>query len=157
MQTELSYLKCYLSKISQAQIIKQLKNISKHLYALAVELLADLEMNFYWRAIVIEFEHLLHLFNVHGERVRPGTPLPRALDMALGALEVYLVNIVMHRGRGLQTGLLVRPGFEYLYDHILSDDGLSGTFKAKEEAGRTDGLSITEALVVVPSTHGEAR
>jgi hypothetical protein len=63
MQAEPSYIKRYLRKIPQAQIIRELKSDLKHLYALVV-------MNFYWRAIVIELERLHHFFGIHGEHVR---------------------------------------------------------------------------------------
>ena len=101
--------------------MKTLKSSPMRLPVLAVELLANLEMNFYWRAIVVEFEHLRDLFQKHGE-VRPGSPLPRSIHDSLGRLEVYLVNIVMHRGRQIQASLVSRPGFEYLYAYLSASE-----------------------------------
>jgi len=132
LQTEPSYFKRYLRKLSETSVMKALKSSPMRLPVLAVELLADLEMNFCWRAIVVEFEHLRDLFQKHGGEVRPGAPLPRSIHDSLGALEVYLVNTVMHRGRQIQASLVSRPGFEYLYDCVLEPDGCNATFTAKK-------------------------
>lgn len=81
----------------------------------------------------MEFEDLRDLIKNQKGRIQPGVPLPGPIDDALGALEVYIVNIVMHHGREIRALLYSRPGFSEVCDMTLGADEQSASFRVKEE------------------------
>jgi hypothetical protein len=135
LQTEPAYLRRYLRKLSQARIVSDLKSDEMHICIILSELIGDIEMNWYWRAILAELEQLRRLLSLEEHQPRPGLPLSRPVDRALGALEVYLVNLVLTRGRELHAGLSQRPGFEFLYNFKTEREGVGiiGTARVKKE------------------------
>jgi hypothetical protein len=116
LQTEPSYLKRYMRKIAQMETVESTGRNRVGLDLIAIELGADVDVNWFWRSALVEFEHLQQVYGRYRDSIKPGSPMPRRVDNALGALELTLVNELHTRIKQLGAIVTQRPGFRSIYD-----------------------------------------
>lgn len=117
LQTEAPYFRRYLQKLYQMQAVETVREKQVATKVLAWELIEDVNIHWFWRCVMLEFEHLQTLYHRFRDSIVPGAVLPKKVDQALGALELVLVNAILMRSQQLQAIISQRPGFRsnYIY------------------------------------------
>ncbi|PVH96283.1 hypothetical protein DM02DRAFT_632149 [Periconia macrospinosa] len=116
LQTEPSYLKRHMRKIAQMETIESTGRNRIGLALITAELVAEMDINWFWRSAQVEFEHLQKFYGRYRDSIMPGSPMPKRVDDALGALELTLVNELHTRIKQLGAMVTQRPGFRSIYD-----------------------------------------
>jgi hypothetical protein len=108
-------MKRYMHKIAQMQVVEVTRRNKIGLMIINEELDGDIKLNWFWRVTLLEFENLQQLYRRYRDSICPGSPLPRKVDDALGALELVLVNEARKRSKQLEAIIAQRPGFRHIY------------------------------------------
>ncbi|KAF1849227.1 uncharacterized protein K460DRAFT_279546 [Cucurbitaria berberidis CBS 394.84] len=147
LQTEPSYFKRYMHKIAQMQSVETIGRSRVGLVITNGEIIADIDINQFWRHTLLEFKHLQELYHRYRDSITPGAPLPIKVDNALGALELILVNQVHTRALQLFAVISQRPGFRHIYDSTRVTECTPGRKSAYETS-----IRIKERFT---TSHGE--
>ncbi|EPE32902.1 hypothetical protein GLAREA_05914 [Glarea lozoyensis ATCC 20868] len=114
LQTDPAYMRRYIRVMAQGIFYKA---IPKHAEGLLLTTQLSRAVYNFWRMTWIrsECEHVRGIRDRFRDSIRPGQPLPKAYDRALGALELLVVNGVNRLADGLAFNLFQRPGFSHKY------------------------------------------
>ncbi|CAO2649990.1 Nn.00g012820.m01.CDS01 [Neocucurbitaria sp. VM-36] len=109
----------------------------------------SIDINWFWRNTLIEFKNLQQLYHRYRDSITAGTPLPKKVDNALGALELILVNAALKRAKQLNAIISQRPGFRCIYESSRVTKTVSGgknmyegTIGVKEEFTKSEGSAF---------------
>ena len=134
LQTEPPYMRRYIRLLCQGEFYRTVdKDAAGAL--LSTQLFQDVST--YWRWIWIKSE-CMYVKSVHDrfrDSIRPGECLPSVYDKALGALELLLVNEVLHRTSSFGMLVQQRPGFSHKWNfQWRPKDGVT-VFKVDRKTG----------------------
>lgn len=134
LQTEPPYMRRYIRLLCQGEFYRTVdKDAAGAL--LSTQLFQDVST--YWQWIWIKSE-CMYVKSVHDrfrDSIRPGECLPSVYDRALGALELLLVNEVLHRTSSFETLIPQRPGFSHKWNfQWRPKDGVT-VFKVDRKPG----------------------
>jgi hypothetical protein len=117
LQTEAAYFKRYIRKLHQMQTVESVRQKHAAFTIINWEITEDINIHWFWRGVLLEFEHLQNVYHRCRDSVAPGAALPKEVDRALGAVELVLVNAIHERSQQLQAMISQRPGFRDNYEH----------------------------------------
>jgi hypothetical protein len=100
---------------------------------IAGEIAGDMDALWFWQGAVEELDHTSQVIGRYRDSIHAGQPLPKAVDRALGALEVLLVNRAHTLSMQLQAVIPQRPGFQDQYE--LQQDADTDGFITSPKAG----------------------
>lgn len=116
LQTEPSYFKRHIRKLSQAQVLELSNDKEASATIIYQHVAHDTTVHWLWRDAVGEFESLQAFYRRYRDSITPGAPLPQKVERALGAVELMLVNTIHDRSGHLQAVITQRLGFRHVYD-----------------------------------------
>lgn len=134
LQTEPPYMRRYIRLLCQGEFYRTVdKDAAGAL--LTTQLFQDVST--YWRWIWMKSE-CMYVKSVHDrfrDSICPGECLPSVYDRALGALELLLVNEVLHRTSNFGMLITQRPGFSHKWNfQWCPKDGVT-VFKVDRKPG----------------------
>ncbi|CAI6338007.1 unnamed protein product [Periconia digitata] len=109
-----------MRKLAQMESIQSIGRNRIGPALIAAELGAKININWFWRSAQVEFEHLQKFYSRYQDSIMPGSPMPKIVDDALGALELALVNELHTRIKQFGAMVIQRPGFRSIYDSTTS-------------------------------------
>ena len=130
LQMELKYLRGYIKNVSETRTFKAL-NEERQEHLLGSYIYADVHSYLWWHWVEIECCHVRQLYVKYRDSIHPGLPLPSEYEMALGALELLLVNQCIFRVESMRSVLLSAPGFKENWDVEEVSGNPRGTFRAR--------------------------
>jgi hypothetical protein len=116
LQTEPSYFKRHIRKLSQTQVVELSNNKEASATSICAQIAHDIKVHWLWRDAVDEFENLQTVYRRYRDSITPGAPLPQKVERALGAIELMLVNTIHDGSKHLQAVITQRPGFRHMHD-----------------------------------------
>jgi hypothetical protein len=102
---------------------------------LLCEVKAILDRYWFWQGVLAELEHAYVIYRQFQGGISPVLPLPKKVDMALGALEAVLLQGIDLRSRQLYAFIMERPAFSNMYEHVYEEDTKSTTKRFKKGPG----------------------
>ncbi|KAI8943314.1 hypothetical protein NX059_001334 [Plenodomus lindquistii] len=139
LQTEPSYLKRYMRKVAQMQVFESVSRRGIGVTITNGEIMGDINLNRFWLMTLLEFKHLQGLYHRYRDSIIAGSPLPKKIDGALGALELILANEIHTRAKQLDAIMAQRPGFRNMYE------AFEMTGRASDDVSKLEGITRVKA------------
>ncbi|KAE9964141.1 hypothetical protein BLS_008598 [Venturia inaequalis] len=137
LQTNPQYMKRHVQIIRQGKLYELMRNDQKG-RMLFNALIKEVMTYWRWKWLKAECQHVKSLQDRFRDSICQGQSLPAMYDKALGALELFLANLVNWRADDLGMQLSERPGFSSYYTFTAKEGG------AKLVANPNSQLSLTE-------------
>lgn len=134
LQTDPQYMKRHVQTIQQAKLYELTRNEHKG-WILYTALYKEIITFWRWKWLRAECKHVKSLQDRFRDSICQGQQLPAIYERALGALELFLANLVNWRAEDLGTQLPERPGFSSNYTHTSMEGGTK--FKVSANGQRT--------------------
>ena len=134
LQTEPAYMRRYIRVLFQGELYRTIKKDAAGEIVTA-ELFTDVTAYWRWSWVKSECEYVKSIHDRFRDSIRPGGCLPPAYDRALGALELLLVNEVIHRAIGLSIAMPQRPGFSHNWTFQWCPTDGPAAFKVERKTG----------------------
>lgn len=137
LQTDFQYMKHHAQIIQQGKLFELVRNDQKG-GILYNALFKDVVTFWRWKWLKSECEHVKSLQDRFRDSICQGQRLPAIYEKALGALELFLANLVNWRADDLRRHLTERPGFSSYYTLISSEGGARFNISPNSQATTTE-------------------
>lgn len=134
LQTEPAYMRRYIRLLCQGEFYRTVdKDAAGSL--LTMQLFKDVATCWRWSWIKSECTCVKSVHDRFRDSIRPGECLPSLYDKALGALELLLVNEVLHRTSSFGMVLPQRPGFSHKWNFEWRPTDGATVFRVTRKTG----------------------
>lgn len=134
LQTEPAYMRRYIRLLCQGEFYRTVgKDATGPL--LTMQLFKDVATCWRWSWIKSECTYVKSVHDRFRDSIRPGECLPSLYDRALGALELLLVNEVLHRTSSFGMVLPQRPGFSHKWNFEWRPTDGATVFRVTRKTG----------------------
>lgn len=134
LQTEPPYMRRYIRLLYQGEFYRTVDKDAAGAI-LTTQLFEDVSTYWRWMGIKSECMYVKSVHDRFRDSIRPGECLPSVYDRALGALELLLVNEVLHRTGSFETLIPQRPGFSHKWNFQWRPEDGPTAFKVHRKPG----------------------